>query len=315
VRLERAGKGPRLLVEPAEPAATEERLALLSDHKADFSVSLLLTRAPLAGPLTTTRRPDLSAADEAGVRHDAFRIIDFASHVELQGLVKNAEAIVAEGQDLYEAALAFSKDPAAAKLPGAKYKLCAIVDENGPGLVLAPVHRLVAGLPDWNPGQLLYAATDFFETRPFASPAEALAALDGISRLRPAFVVIAPPEEPVLLALRDRPLVLPWPADRSEAWRNLDAAALDVAFLSRLLAADPAALEREGKLSFTPDTSAALAAVEKREAQAAILMRPMTISQIETVVHAGERLPRRSTSFYPPLFSGLFGVSLEDPVY
>jgi hypothetical protein len=173
----------------------------------------------------------------------------------------------------------------------------------------------VAGLSDWNPGQLLYAATDFFETQAFASPAEALAALDGLSRLRPAFVVVAPPEEPALLALRDRPLALPWPAERSEVWRSLDAAALDVAFFSRLLASDPAALAREGKLSFTPDTSAALAAVEKREAQAAILMRPMTISEIETVVHAGERLPARVVAFYPPILSGLFGVSLEDPVY
>ncbi|MGI0150022.1 MAG: hypothetical protein ACREDF_10900, partial [Thermoplasmata archaeon] len=61
--------------------------------------------------------------------------------------------------------------------------------------------------------------------------------------------------------------------------------------------------------------SAALAAVEKREAQAAILMRPMTISEIETVVHAGERLPPNAVRFSPPIFPGLFGVSLEDPVY
>jgi hypothetical protein len=33
------------------------------------------------------------------------------------------------------------------------------------------------------------------------------------------------------------------------------------------------------------------------------------------VVHAGERLPHRSASFYPKMFAGLFGFSLEDPVY
>src|SRR6266705_125005 len=71
VRLEGAGKGSLLRLEEPDPA-------------------LLLTRAPLSGRLATTRRSDLTALDSAGVRHDAYRITDFAAHVELQGLVKNA---------------------------------------------------------------------------------------------------------------------------------------------------------------------------------------------------------------------------------
>jgi len=55
--------------------------------------------------------------------------------------------------------------------------------------------------------------------------------------------------------------------------------------------------------------------IKRGEAQAAVLMRPITLSEIETVVHSGDRLPPRSVSFYPEMFAGLFGVSLEDPVY
>ena len=44
-------------------------------------------------------------------------------------------------------------------------------------------------------------------------------------------------------------------------------------------------------------------------------MRPMTFSEIETIAHAGERLPHHAASFDPKFFSGLFGFSLEDPVY
>jgi uncharacterized protein (DUF1015 family) len=315
VRLAEASAGPLLRLEEPDPAARERPLALLASLKADFTPVLLLTRAPLTGGLATTRRPDLTALDSAGVRHDAYRITDFAAHVELQGLVKNAEAILAEGEDLFEAAVEYSKDPAAAKFSGAKYKLCAILDAESPGLVVRPVHRLLSGLADWNPAHLVYAASDFFEARESSSPREALAALDELSRLRPAFAIVAPPAKPTLLVLRDRPDALPWPADRSETWRNLDVSALDVAFFSRLLSAEPAALAREGKVSFTSDTAAALAAVEKREAQAAILLRPMPYSEIETIAHSSERLPRRAASFYPKLFAGLFGFSLEDPVY
>ncbi|HZI66117.1 MAG TPA: DUF1015 family protein [Thermoanaerobaculia bacterium] len=315
VRLGGTEKGPVLHLEEPDVALRERPLALLRSLKADLSMPLVLTHAPLAGPLTTRRKPDLSATDGTGTRHDAFRITDYAAHVELQGLVKNAEAIIAEGLDLFEAAIEYSKDPAAAKFQGAKYKLCAIVDADSPGLVVAPVHRLVSGVADWNPRDLLYAANDFFEVRQFASAGEAVAALEILSRVRPAFVLVAPPEKPALLALRDRPDALPWPDGRSDAWRAVDAAALEVAFFSRLLAIGPEALARGENVAFTADRSEALAAVERGEAQAAILLRPMAVSEIDTVVHAGESLPRRAATFLPPLFAGLFAYSLEDPVY
>ena len=315
VRLAGSEKGPVLHLEEPDVALRERPLARLSALKADFTLPLVLTHAPLAGPLTTTRMPDLTATDATGTRHDAFRITDYAAHVELQGLVKNAEAIIAEGLDLFEAAIEYSKDPAAAKFVGAKYKLCAIVDADSPSLVVAPVHRLVSGVADWNPSQLLYAANDFFDVRRFESPGEALAALDVLSRVRPAFVLVASPEKPALLALKDRPDALPWPEGRSDAWRGVDAAAVEVAFFSRLLAIGPEALARGEKVAFTSDAPEALATVERGDAQAAILLRPMTVSEIETVVHAGESLPRRAASFYPEMLAGLFGVSLEDPVY
>lgn len=315
VRIGGTEKGPALHLEEPDVALRDRPLALLQSVKADFALPLVLTHAPLAGPLTTTRKPDLTATDGAGTRHDAFRITDYAAHVELQGLVKNAEAIIAEGLDLFEAAIEYSRDPAAAKLPGARYKLCAIVDADSSGLVVAPVHRLLFGVADWNPADLLYAANDFFDVRRFDTAGEAVAALEVLSRVRPAFVVVAPPEKPALLTLKDRPDALPWPEGRSDAWRGVDAAAVEVAFLSRLLAIGPEALARGENVRFTADRPAALSAVERGEAQAAILLRPMTVSEIETVVHAGESLPRRAATFLPPLFAGLFAYSLEDPVY
>ena len=296
VRLGAVEKGPILdPYEPPEGERVEERLTLLRALRADFTPSFLLTRAPLSGALATTRRPNLTAVDPHGVRHDAFRVADYAAHVELQGLVKNAEAILADGEELFEAAVEYSKDPATAKFGGVKYKLCAIVDMESQGLVGRPVHRLISGIADWNPAHLIYAASDFFETR--------------------AFVLVAPPAKPALFVLRDRPAALPWPTDRSETWRELDVAALEVAFFSRLLTLDRETLALEGNLSYTSDAAAAVAAVEKGDAQAAILMRAITLSEIETVVHNGDTLPPRSASFYPEMFAGFFGVSVEDPVY
>lgn len=129
IRLGDAGTAGPFAAEPPDPRTPEERIALRRSMRADFEPSLLVTRAPLSGALSTTRRPDLSAENGAGVRHDAYRIYDYAQHVELQGLVKNAEVALAAGRDLWEAAREFEKDAAAEKLPGAKFKLCAILED------------------------------------------------------------------------------------------------------------------------------------------------------------------------------------------
>ena len=297
----------------AKPKA--DRLALLGALKADLELVFLMSRAPLTAALATRRTPELSATDPDGVRHDAFRISDYAAHVELQGLVKNAEAIIADGHHRYETALAFSKDPAAAKLPGARYKLCAIVDIASPGLVVRPIHRLLSGIPAWNPTRLLENARAVFDVVEHSSAVAALEALKSHSRIRPAFVLYAPPALPVLLTLKESPPPLPWPEGRSDAWKGLDVSALEVAFFDRLLSIGTDLIARGENVSFTSDAAAAVAAVDRQEAQAAILMRATTVSDVEAVVGSGDRLPQKSTHFFPKMYSGIFGVSLEDAVY
>ena len=315
VRLEEYDRGRIRPHERTLAKPKEDRLALLSATKADFELIFLLTRAPLAAALDTRRTPQLTADSADGVRHDAFRISDYAAHVELQGLVKNAEAIIADGHHRYETALAFSKDPAAEKLPGAKYKLCAIVDMASPGVVVRPIHRLLADLPDWRPARTLEAARAYFDLTEYPSPAAALASLEGHARRFPAFILYAPPAPPTLLTLKEDPRPLPWPEGRSPEWRALDVAALEVAFFDALLGIQTDAIAKGERISFTSDGSDAIAAVDSGRAQAAVLLRATSVSDVEAVVGAGDRLPQKSTHFFPKMFSGLFGVSLEDAVY
>lgn len=293
----------------------EDRLALLAATKADLELVFLMTRAPISAALATRRPPQLSATDTHGVRHDAFRIGDYAAHVELQGLVKNSTAIIADGHHRWETARTFSKDPAAEKLPGAKYKLCAIVDMASPALLVRPIHRLIRDLNDFRPLSLLHAARNYFGLREFESAHEAFAALESHARRFPAFVLLARETKPALLTLLENPAPLPWPEGRSPEWKNLDVAALEVALFRALLGIDTETIARGENVSFTSDAAAAIAAVEKGEAQAAVLMRPTTVSDVEAVVGAGDRLPQKSTHFFPKMYSGLFGVALDDAVY
>ncbi len=119
-----------ILPEPAAPAdVVSKRVGALVGAKADAEPCLLATRAPLSDALSSTRGPDLTFADDSGVVHNLLRVNDYAEHVGLQGLLKSAEAELLDGLALWEAAIQFSISPAAAKLPGARFKLCAIADE------------------------------------------------------------------------------------------------------------------------------------------------------------------------------------------
>ncbi len=130
VGLVRLGDDSVELPETADsPDAVSKRVGALVAAKTDADPCLLATRAPLAGALMTRRRPDFTIEPPTGTRHDFFRINDYAQHVELQGLVKNAEARLLTQRPFWEAAKQFSVSPAAAKLPGARFKLCAIADE------------------------------------------------------------------------------------------------------------------------------------------------------------------------------------------
>ena len=65
------------------------------------------------------------------------------------------------------------------------------------------------------------------------------------------------------------------------------------------------------ELSFTPDVGSALALVDKGEAQAAVLLRPLGVEQIAVAARAGRRLPQKTTYFFPKPRTGVVIRSLD----
>jgi len=63
-------------------------------------------------------------------------------------------------------------------------------------------------------------------------------------------------------------------------------------------------LQPEG-VTYTADAAAAVAAVDRGEAEAAFLLEPVTVEQVARFAQAGETMPQKSTFFYPKLTSGL----------
>jgi uncharacterized protein (DUF1015 family) len=83
-------------------------------------------------------------------------------------------------------------------------------------------------------------------------------------------------------------------------------ASLDVSVLHDHLI-DPvlATLHRQPKLTYVTDESQAMAAVDRGECDFAFFLRPTRVSEVLAVARAGDRMPGKSTYFYPKAPAGL----------
>ena len=92
---------------------------------------------------------------------------------------------------------------------------------------------------------------------------------------------------------------------RPPAWQVLDVAMLQTLVLEETLGLDAEAITSGNFVSYTRDAQAAAQAVQSGSAQLATLMRPTPVQQLRDVALTGERMPQKSTYFYPKLITGL----------
>jgi hypothetical protein len=107
-----------------------------------------------------------------------------------------------------------------------------------------------------------------------------------------------------LLILRDPSMVKDLSPGKSAAWCSLDAAVLQVIVFQKLLKLSPEKIACQENIAYTRDEAAALKTLNQ-DAQLIFLLNPTKISQIIAVASAGDKMPQKSTYFYPKLLTGL----------
>jgi len=108
------------------------------------------------------------------------------------------------------------------------------------------------------------------------------------------------------LALRaDAFDALPWPAGTSRAWRELAVSILHEGVLKPLCGITDARLDAKTHVDYTAEQAEAVRLARAGNYQAAFLIAPTTLEELQAVVRGGEVLPQKSTHFYPKLLDGL----------
>jgi uncharacterized protein (DUF1015 family) len=234
-----------------------------------------------------------SVKDQDGTEHAFGRISDHASIKELRVALAHKKLLIADGHHRYETALRYSQEHGSDAKKG--YVLATLVAGNDPGLAVMPTHRLFKGI-QISMDELLFHASKFFAIWEVKS-------LDEVVRLisknkRTSLGVLLPGGQMFVFELAWRPTDDP-------LW-SVDAYVCEELLLKKIL-------QKKGEVMVDYDHDAASVAkkVGAEGVALAVILSPAKLDLIWTVANEGEKMPRKSTYFYPKVWSGFVALDMS----
>ena len=274
----------------------EDRRRLLEATGADIGLLFMLTDdrdGELLSVSQPSGEPVAEAHDLKGERHRLWRVTDEETIDRVKRAMAGAQVIIADGHHRYETAVAYAREH-----PHAAYKMMAFFSQRAPGLTIFPNHRLVHGVPNFSWNRFLDAAKTWFDVGSCNDPL-------AFRPMNRSLAVVAGGEAAVLSLRASAQSAIPWPAGTSSAWRRLAVSVLHEGLLRPLLDITDDKLDARTHVDYTADQAEAVALARSGRYQAAFLIAPTTVEELQAVVRDGEVLPQKSTHFYPKLLDGL----------
>jgi uncharacterized protein (DUF1015 family) len=320
VRLEPFGKGKIYPHEETMPGPKADRLRLFRATAMNLSPIFGLFPDD-AGEVqahldkAVRRSPPLEATDHLGVVNRLWPVTDQQTVSAVTGLVGPKPLFIADGHHRYETALHYLDERREAgevhddRAPP-NFVLMMLVSMSDPGLVILPTHRLVSGLPGLMSAQLHALLQRYFQMETIGRGEQGAqdtwdrVQADGSQDLL-GFGTVADhtwhtarfiaPESMAQLA-----------SVHSPAWRSLAVSVLHVLALDKLLAAG-----NRPECRYVHLLGEVTEQVAKKSCQLAVLVPPASMSHVEQIAGNLEKMPPKSTYFYPKLLSGLVFNSLK----
>ena len=312
------------IVKPHEqvfPKPMIDRLSLKRATRADFGLVFMLyeDQQRIADQIMAKAAEEETLTDfvdEQQVRHRLFAITAGRDIERIATMMSNKSCIIADGHHRYTTGLTYSKE---SKDPAAKFQMLAFANVHQDGLIVLATHRLVGDLADFSMDKLVAGLGERFRVTRygFSSPqGKTRARKKMLDQIRAeheadknAFGIYGAGGAFYCAVLHDLNAMEHLVPDRSAAWKALDVSILHKLILEQILGIDEQKLVRSENIEYVKDTANAIdesiAQIDAGRKQAAFFMNPVKIQQLKVVTDAGERMPQKSTYFYPKVYSGL----------
>lgn len=336
VRLERFGEGTIYPHEETHASAKADRLKLTVACKANLSQIFGLYPDPaneaqnLLEAAVSGQQP-LEAVDHLGVVHRLWLVTDVKTISQVSAIMGPKPVFIADGHHRYETACNYRDQlaavgPLSAEHP-ANFVLMQCISMDDPGLIVLPTHRLFRGLPAMTAQELSAKLAECFDCRPAGKgPQSAAGIWEGIEveGNQGSIAFYTAKDDAWTLATINtagEKKMAQLAAEHSADWQGLGVALLHRLVMDNLLAT--ADLPKPMYVHSVQEVVQGLVEGDAvgRDAtgqmgqggrfELAALVMPATVEHIQAISRHGERMPAKSTYFYPKLVSGLVINLLE----
>ncbi len=313
VRLEPLDSGRIHPHERTHLGPKEDRLKLmhsfggnLSQIFALFDGDASVVREALADTFESEPSADFEDAD--GIGRKMWVIADQSAVERITELLSNRDYYIADGHHRYETALNYSLETSSDDPDDdSNFVMMALVGMEDPGLAILPTHRLLYGFSDFAFEKLLVCLEDFFEVSSVAPEEEAplRAGLPPSGAGRRGFTLYNPASDSFFRAfLKPEASLEGEIPDLPVSVRELDVTLAERLLMMRCLKLTPEQISHQEHLEYFKDSVEAMEKV-RSGGNVLVLMNPTGMEDLVAVTRDRQRMPQKSTFFFPKLLTGL----------
>lgn len=322
VKLEEFSKGIILPHEFTLSKAKEDRLSLMKATNCNFSqiYSLYMDGGKnTLGKIDSLSKsePDIQLQDNDNVTHRMWIIKDEKAIADICSDFTDRKLYIADGHHRYETALNYRnylREQGLAKEGDAcDYQMMMLVDMEHPGLVVFPTHRLVRNLDSFNAERVIDGCKEYFDVTEHSDINTIESTLMELyNQGKKAYAFYCGGSSYKLLVLKDTNIIKKLLPNASTATQQLDVTILHTLILEKIFGIDAENMAKQINLTYTKIFDEAISSVQQGNSQCAFILNPTRVSEIREVASNGEKMPQKSTYFYPKMITGLVMNQLED---
>lgn len=263
--------------------------------------------------------PTVDFVSHENERHQLWLLTDEALCQKIGDEVSAKPLFIADGHHRYETALNYRKE--VIKNQGeisddhpANFIMMYFCSMQDPGMVILPIHRSLHSMVNFDAESVLEKLSAYFNIETFAANDQeaAMEALNEAGQKSHSFLLFVKNSADchVLSIDKTRWLETAVAGRLSESLTDLDVSVLHQLILGEILGLSDESQARQENITYIKSTDEALNQALTGEFDAVFILNATRLAQMETVANAGQKMPQKSTFFYPKIVSGLvmYGV-------
>ena len=256
----------------------------------------------------------IEVVDDEKTLHKLWRLDTPEVLEAIKSSMDNENMFIADGHHRYEVACAYRdlmREKLGANFSGEEdfnYCLSYFTNTDYRGLSISPIHRLFKLNTELNLPDFILQAKKYFDVDQVKDKVRFFFLLEKAGCTEHLLGVYKD-NKYFLLRLKNIKILDKLIADKPKEFRTLDVAILNYLVLKNILNFD---LENLPNVRYDPDPEEFIKEVDADQMKIAFFLNPVKIGQIIDVALGGNKMPPKSTYFYPKVLSGLLVNKLED---